>query len=146
MATYATSDLNTKPRLMGEWGDFTPYFGKVTPTANIATADKIRWCRIPAGAEISAIIGAWASQGTTVPVDIGYEPVDSNEGSLAASTNYFKATLAMGTASADGTVFAGFDPIKFEQDVYLTGTVGTVTAGGAAVSRFSALGTVKGPK
>jgi hypothetical protein len=72
--------------------------------------------------------------------------VNTSEGSLAASAAYFKAAHAFQTASADGTLFAGFDPVKFEQDVFLRLTFGTVSAGAAGTIRGNVLGTNKGVK
>jgi hypothetical protein len=145
MATYSASDLVTKPKVGGEWGDLTVANGKVVPTSAVVTSDTLRLCVIPAGVEVDAVIIANASMGGPAPADIGYSPVSSADGSLAAALTYFKTALALGTAS-DGTVLAGFDPVKFEQDVYLTATFGAVTAGTTGTVRANAVGTAKGVK
>jgi hypothetical protein len=145
MAIYSASDIVSKPKVLGEWGDATVATGKVVPTASVVTGDTLRLCIIPAGTEVNAVIIANASMGGPAPADIGYAPVSSNDGSLAANQTYFKAALALGTAS-DGTLEANFDPIKFEQDVYLTAVFGTVVAGTTGTARAIALGTAKGAK
>lgn len=145
MATYSASDLVTKPKVMGEWGDLTVADGKVVPSIAVVTGDTLRLCIIPAGTEVNAVIIANASMGGPAPADIGYSPVSTADGPLAANLTYFKAALALGTAS-DGSVLANFDVIKFEQDVYLTATFGAVTAGTTGTTRASVLGKAKGTK
>jgi hypothetical protein len=140
MATYNASDLLTKSRHLGQYGELNVASGKVTPSSAVVTADILNLCIIPAGTEVCALLLAWSTFGTTAPADVGYAPVNTNDGSLAASAAYFKAAEAFQTANADGKVFAGFDPIKFEQDVYLRLTFGTVSAGAAGTIRGNALG------
>lgn len=144
MATYSAQDLLIKPVHGGGYGDATLPCGKVVPSSAVVTGDILRICRIPAGMEVNALLLAWTTFGTTAPGDIGYTPVNPNEGSLTTNNTYFKAGHAFGTASADGTLFAGFDPIKFEQDVFLTVTFGTVSSGAAGTIRGNVLGTFKG--
>lgn len=145
MTIYSASDINSKPKVGGEWGDATVATGKVVPGSAVVTADVLRLCIIPAGTEVNAVLIANASMGGPAPADIGYAPVSSADGPLAASQAYFKAALALGTAS-DGTVLSNFDPIKFEQDVFLTATFGAVTAGTTGTTRAATLGTAKGTK
>lgn len=146
MATYNASDLLTKPRHLGQYGEANVVAGKVTPSSAVATGDVLRICVIPAGTEVHALIAAWSTFGTTAPADLGYAPVSANDGSLAANATYFKTAEALQTASADGKLFKGFDPVKFEQDVFLIATFGTVSSGAAGTIRVSVLGNGKGVK
>jgi hypothetical protein len=146
MATYKASDLLSKPRHLGQYGEANVISGKVIPSSAVVTGDLLHLCIIPAGYEVTALLMAWTTFGTTAPCDFGYTPRDANEGSLAANATYFKSALALQTASADGTLFMGFDPIKFEQDVILLGTFGTVSAGAAGTLRANVLGRNVGVK
>ena len=146
MPTYSAADLLSKPKHLGQYGEANIAHGKVTPSSVVVTADKLRVCIIPAGTEVNALLMAWSTFGTTAPADVGYEPVNTSEGPLAASATYFKTAHAFQTASADGTLFCGFDPVKFEQDVFLTLVFGTVSAGAAGTIRANVLGTNKGIK
>jgi hypothetical protein len=139
MATYSATDLTSKPKHLGQYGEVNMPEGKVTPSANVVTGDVLRICIIPAGTEVGAVIISNGSMGGPAPADIGYAPVSSGDGSLAANATYFKAALALGTA-ADGTVLGNFDQVKFEQDVYLTATFGTVVSGTANTVRGRVLG------
>jgi hypothetical protein len=138
MATYSAADLTSKARHLGQYGEVNLPEGKVVPSIAVVTADTLRLCIIPAGTEVHGIIIANASMGGPAPADIGYSPVSANDGPLAANLTYFKAAQALGTAS-DGTLLANFDPIKFEQDVFLTATFGAVTAGTTGTTRGKAL-------
>jgi hypothetical protein len=101
---------------------------------------------------VSAIILANAdldSNGTpTIAFSMGYRPVNTNDGSLSASTTYFAAagdtTL---NAANGGKLYANFVPIKFEQDVFLelTLTAAAATFASGAV-RAVVIGENKGVK
>lgn len=145
MPTYSAVGIATKPMFMGEFGNASKVEGQVTPSSAVATGDVVRPLIIPAGTRVTDIILQWASQGSTAPADIGYAPVDPNAGSLVADPDAFKAALAMATAN-DGAVLAGFDPIKFEQDVFLTITFGTVVTGAAGRVRAVVNGQAEGIK
>lgn len=138
MATYSAADLLLKLRHLGQYGEVNLPEGKVVPSSAVVTGDVLRYARIPAGTEVHALVVSNASMGGPAPADLGYTPVDANEGSLAANSTYFTSALALGTAS-NGTVLSNFDAIKFEQDVYLIATFGTVVAGTTGTSRIKAL-------
>jgi hypothetical protein len=140
MTNYNAADLLSKARHLGQYGDALIASGKVTPSSAVVTGDTMKMLRIPAGAEVAALLLAWSTFGTTAPADIGYTPVDANEGSLSAATTYFASAVALQTASANGTLFMGFDPVKFEQDVFLIFTFGTVSSGAAGTIRGNVLG------
>jgi hypothetical protein len=139
MPTYSATDLVSKPKHLGQYGEVNMPEGKVVPSANVVTGDKLRICIIPAGTEVGAVLLSNASMGGPAPADIGYEPVNSNDGSLVADPDYFAAAVALGTAS-NGAVLGGFDQKKFEQDVYLIATFGTVVSGTQGAVRARVLG------
>lgn len=137
MSIQSASDLTSKPRPMGEWGDMVLAEGKVT-LANFNLAEVIRPCIIPAGHEVHAIILAnddIDSNGTPLAAfEMGYNPVDSNDGALAQSAAYFAATGDITLQAAqNGKVYAKFAPKKFEQDAFLeiiaTAAAATFAAG-----------------
>lgn len=141
MTTYAASDLTSKPKTMGEWGDMVLAEGKVALTA-LANADVIRPCVIPAGYEVHAIIlandGLDSNGVPTAAFEIGYNPVSSNDGSLAQSAAYFAAAGDTTIRAANvGKVYAKFDPKKFDQDAFLeitmTAAIATFAAGSVYV-------------
>lgn len=146
MANYKATDITSKPKHLGQYGEANIVNGKVTASSAVVTADTVDICIIPAGTEVNALVLQWSTFGTTAPADVGYVPVSSDEGALVADPDYFAAAVAFQTASANGTLYAGFDPVKFEQDVYLRMTFGTVSAGAAGTVRGNVLGKNKGVK
>jgi len=136
MATFKATDLNTKAVHVGPFGEASLPAGKVTLTA-FAAADKVQICKIAAGTEVHGIILAnddIDSSGTpTAAFKLGYEPVDTAAGP-AASDAYFGATGDTALQAVNnGKLYANFDPIKFEQDVFLiltaTASAATFAAG-----------------
>ena len=143
MPTYSAPDLIRKPIHLGEFGDATLPHGEVTPSVAPVTSDILRLCVIPAGFRMYALLLAWASQGGTAPADWGFSPVSSNDGALAANLTYFTSALAMATAN-NGTILARFAEIKFEQDVFLTATFGTVATGAIGLVTATCMGVSEG--
>ncbi len=143
MATQAATDLTTKPRVGGEWGTINKVKGAVALPSNWANADVIRPCIIPAGMEVDAIelalpAALCAAAGN---VSVGYTPVNSADGSLAASANYFSAggnLTAPFAAATNSLRLKAFAPIKFEQDVFLDITVQSAPTTPAAGSLYAA--------
>lgn len=151
MATFSATDLNSKPRLMGEWGDVGLPEGKITAT-QFTSGDIFRICKISAGTEVHAIVLAnddLDSNGSpTAAFKLGYVPVSANEGALVANDAYFKSSGDITLQAAnEGKVYSRFDAIKFEQDVYLVLTA-TANAATFAAGSFWAkvLGKIVGTK
>jgi hypothetical protein len=107
---------------------------KITLAANPTAADVINLLRIPGGMEVDALAiqsDDLDSNGTpTIVFSVGYTPCDSSS-SLAASATYFAAT-GQTTAQAGGRLACSFKPKKFEEDVFVTVTIGTASATFAA--------------
>ncbi len=144
MATHEASDLRTRSKHMGQYGELNGPKFKVTPAA-AAAADVFRMGIIPAGTEVSAIIlanGDLDSNGVpTAAFKMGYTPVNAADGP-AASDAYFQAAGDTAFQSANaGKVYSNFDAIKFEYDVFLDITL---TAGAATFAAGSVYATVLG--
>lgn len=152
MATFNATDIFLKRRFMGEFGNASLSGGVVASPVGLAAADVLQPCIIPAGSEIVAVIlsgDQLDSNGSpTLVVGVGYAPVSSDEGALAASAAYFAAAgQTFFRVAEQGRLLANFAPIKFEQDVYLTLTVGTAAATKVAGNvRAQVLGSAVGIK
>ena len=125
MATYNSADLNSKPLFTGDDGNSNTYYGTSVATGtNIATGDKIRVCKVPAGFVANEAIVVNTTFGTTVPAALQFEPLDGS-----ASVDFVAAGgVTLQTASANGSMFARA-PVAVAKDSYVTLTVGTVSAG-----------------
>lgn len=87
---------------------------------------------IPGGAQVCdlAFFLDDCDTGAAFLFGVGYRPVNPLS-SLAANATYF-AAAGQTTGQAGGRLECAFKPIKFEEDVYITLTVGTAPAGIAA--------------
>lgn len=94
-----------------------------------AAADTIDFF-VPAGTKVNTLefILDDSDTGAAFVFGVGYRPVSSADGSLAASTAYF-AAAGQTTGQAGGRLECSFKPIVFEQDVYISLLVGTAPAG-----------------
>lgn len=151
MATFDALDLNLKPQLGGEWGDNTLPEGKIT-LSQFTSGDIFRFCKVPAGTEVHALVLAnddVDSNGTpTAAFKLGYTPVSAADGALVANDAYFKSAGDITLQAAnEGKVYSRFNPIKFEQDVFLilTSTASSATFA-AGVAWLKALGKALGVK
>lgn len=101
--------------------------------ANPTAADVINF-RLPAGLRLGMLDIRSDDLDTnvspTLVFSVGYRPVDSGS-SLAANATYF-AAAGQTVGQAGGTLRCSFEPIKFEEDVYVTLTIGTASATFAA--------------
>lgn len=132
MTIQVAQDLLIKPKHLGQYGEGNIVHGKVAATVG-ATADIYRPCIIPAGTEVAAVIIANddldANGSPTIVFGLGYTPVSANDGALAANAAYFAAAgQAQLQSPSSGVLYARFDPIKFEQDVFLDLLLGTGSA------------------
>ncbi len=117
--------------------------------ANFTAGDVVNLVRIPAGTEVSVVQiqgDDLDSNGTpTIVFRAGYAPCDSNS-ALAANSTFF-AAAGQTTLQAGGRLNCAFEPIKFEEDVFLTVTVNTAAATFQAGDIFGiVLGAAVGPK
>lgn len=125
MATYKSADLDTKSLYSGDKGNAYTFYGTSAATStNIATGDKIRVCKVPAGFVATDVIVVNTTFGTTVPATIQFEPLDGTAATSFGSTD----GVTLQTAAANGTLFAKA-PVRVEKDSYVTLLIGTVSAG-----------------
>lgn len=116
--------------------------------ANPTAADVINF-KLPAGIELGSLDIRFDDLDTngapSFVFGVGYRAVDTGS-ALAANATYF-AAAGQTTAQAGGTLRCSFEPIKFEEDVYVTLTVATASATFAAGDIFMiATGNAVGPK
>lgn len=121
------------------------YAVAVNPTAG----DVINLVRIPAGMEVSIVQIQCDDIDTngspTIVFRAGYAPCRT--GSALAANSTFFAAAGQTTAQAGGRLNCSFEPLKFEEDVWLTVTVNTAAATFAAGDIFGiVLGAAQGPK
>ncbi|OGA97134.1 MAG: hypothetical protein A3E79_00200 [Burkholderiales bacterium RIFCSPHIGHO2_12_FULL_61_11] len=120
----------------------------ITLAVNPTAADVINF-RLPAGIYLGNLKIRSDDLDTnvtpTIVFSVGYRPADSTS-SLSPSAAYF-AAAGQTTAQGGGTLDCSFEPIKFEEDVYITVTVATASATFAAGDVFMiANGAAEGPK
>ena len=122
MATYNSGDLAKSVR-SSALANGQVYSGTLTPSANVATGDVLKFCVLPAGTNVDSVTVVNASLGTTVPGDIEFAPVDGS-----TKTTFSSAAFAFGTANANGSTIAK-KPVLLAKDSWLQVTVGTVSSG-----------------
>lgn len=141
MANFDALDLISKPRSLGNFGNAGILLGEVTPASNPAADDQIRILKIPAGFLVTGLtldhLEVDTNVSPTLDVDIGYYPVNTDDGPLVADDNYFMDQYLGLGAIARKNDFQ-FQPVKFEQDVFLVLTT-DVTAATFAAVRITAI-------
>lgn len=129
MADENSIDLYSKSRNLGNFGNAGILLGELVPAANPSAADIWNILIIPAGylvtdVTLDHLLVDGASP--TLDVNIGFYPVNTDDGPLAAVDDYFGADYLGLLGIARNNFF--FDPIKFEQAVFLALTVNTTGA------------------
>lgn len=150
MANVDSSTLNDNA-FMQAFGNGVVATGKIALTANPTAADVLRIMRIPAGSTVSALLigntDLDSNGAPTLVVGFGYAPVVSADGPTASAAYFAAAGQTILQAASDGKLYCKFDEVTFDQDVYLTATVGTASATFAAGSIYAvALGRARGVK
>jgi hypothetical protein len=134
MANIDSATLR-KNGFMQAFGNTVQHDGQVAVAAAPAAADVIRVMVIPAGTRVQALVVAnpdLDSGGTALAVSIGYAPVVAGDGPAASAAYFGAASDAVLTAVNNGKMYANFDPIVFDKDVFLTITVGVIATTFAA--------------
>ena len=121
MATYNSGDLAKSVR-SSALANGQVYSGTLTPSANVATGDVLKFCVIPAGTNVDSITVVNADLGTAAPGDIEFAPVDGS------TKTTFASAFAFGTANANGSTIAK-KPVLVTKDSWLQVTLGTVDTG-----------------
>lgn len=143
MANYQSADLNSKALYSSDDGNTGIYYGTSAATStNIATGDKLRICKVPAGFNALKATVVNTTFGTTVPATIQFEPIDGSAAVTFGSTD----GVTLQTASANGSLFAKA-PVYVAKDSYVTLLIGTVSAGnGTGVATVIVEGEILGAK
>lgn len=139
--TTTIAQKSTGPKFNKGDGPAYVYTDKVAAAANPAVNDVYKYL-IPAGVEVTSVVVQTADLDTngspTIAFKVGYEAVDAAS-TLAAVTNYFAAT-GQTTAQAGGRLTCVFEPIVFNEDIYITVTF-TATAATFAAGNVWVLAT-----
>ena len=143
MPIYNSADLNAKPLYSGDDGNANVYFGTSVATGtNLATGDKIRVCKVPAGFVALTATVTNTSFGTAAPATLQFEPLDGSAPVPFSATD----GVPLQTASANGTLFAK-GPVAVAKDSWVTLLVGTVaTPNGTGVATVIVNGEYFGAK
>lgn len=150
LANIDSATLN-KNNFMQAFGDGVHLDGKVSLSANPTAADVIRVMKIPAGTKVQSILlgndDLDSNGAPTIVFSMGYAPAVAADGPAANATYFAAAGQTQLQAANKGTIYANFDPITFDKDVYLTLTVGTASATFAAGAIWAlAQGVARGVK
>jgi hypothetical protein len=143
MPTYNSADLNAKALWSKENGNAGIFYGtSVATSTTIATADKIRVCKVPAGMKVLKVTVINTTFGTTVPATIQFAPIDGTTAVQFGTTD----AVTLQTAAANGTVFAKA-PVDVAKDSFVELLVGTVSSGnGTGVATVIVEGELFGAK
>lgn len=120
------------PQMMPGDGRAVMIDDSISLTANPADGDVVNF-RLPAGIRLGMLDIRCDDLDTGIPeivFSVGYRAADSDS-DLSAAATYF-AAAGQTTAGTGGTLHCSFEPIKFEEDVYITITIATNSATFAA--------------
>lgn len=148
MASYKGAALKgNSPVHMQSFGNAMYLYDKTeTITALLAIADTVDLIRLPGGMQLTEL-ETWNADlctSNTLAVKIGYRKVNS-AGVLTDDDDYFGAALTnFQAAVTSGTrTRYTFEPITFNEDVFITVTV-TTAASGAAITTGTISAVAKG--
>ncbi len=121
------------PQMMPGDGRAVMIDDSIALAANPTAADVVNFL-LPAGLRLGMLDIRCDDIDTNVTptfvFSVGYRAATAGS-DLSANATYF-AAAGQTTAQAGGTLHCSFEPIKFEEDVYVTLTVGTASATFAA--------------
>ena len=131
MATYQPQ--STAALYSSDDGNRVVYQDSGIVTANLATTDKLRLCKIAAGTRVDRVVikNPDLDSGITLAVNIGFSNIDGS--ALAQSTAVAAGALTWQAAAT--TTYELFPAVTLEKDAYLevvptVAGVGTVTVYG----------------
>ncbi len=142
MATQAAADLNSK-NIVAADGCAVFYDGKLETTdqaAVCATADVVRFMRVPAGTRVSSLsFNTTTSFGTTAPCTIRLAAVDGVSDAIIDATGSIETTATLVAAGSTvlqtaGRAEAAFHPVTTKVDCFLECLMGTVASGAKGVA------------
>lgn len=153
MANYKGLKVTGDRRgFMQAFGNAVVYRDQTTPSAALALNDTVDLLLVPAGTRLLqlAIWNGDMDTGATLQYSLGYRSAQA-DGVLAASAAYFVAagatTLQAAVTQAAPTRFS-FTEITFNEDVYITMTIGAAATGvsGTPSIYAEALGEARGTR
>lgn len=133
MPTYNPSKGQTPP-FSGNYGNRVVYADNAVVSANIANADKIRLCRIPAGTLVDrvVIVNPDLDSGTTLTTKAGFAAVDGS--AMPANSDVaVHAAAATTWRAAATTTYEINPPFLVTKDAYLEVVAGAAGAGTGTV-------------
>jgi len=133
MANANYQPQSTAATFSGDDGNRVVFADNAIVAADLATTDKVRLCKIPAGTKVDRVVvkNPDLDSGMTLAVNIGFSYQDGSSGpsatAVAAAANTWRAVAT--------TTYELFPPITLEKDAYLecvptVGGVGTGTVYG----------------
>jgi len=143
MANYRADTLGTNSAFMDNGGAATTEIGIVTQTVNLLITDVVDLVRVAGGTKLCELL-VWNGDldtGATLQFSLGYRKCNTG-GVLADNLTYFAAagqtTWQSAVLGSAPTRYA-FVPITFNEDVFITATIGASAAGIAASPTITAM-------
>lgn len=101
----------------GGYGNQVVFADSAIVTANLATTDKVRLAKIPAGTLVGRVVikNPDLDSGATLAVNIGFSNVDGTSGPSATAV----ASAATTWQAAATTTYELFPPVLLSKDAYL---------------------------
>ena len=101
----------------GDCGNRTVHQDSAVIAANLATTDKVRLCKIPAGTRADRVVinNPDLDSGANLAMNIGFAHIDGSSGASATAV----ASAATTWQAAATTTYELFPPITLERDSYL---------------------------
>lgn len=129
-ATYQPANVSDPLKSTGNGGNACVYHGSAATLAALATTDKVRPCRIPAGTKIHRVVvkNPDLDSGANLAVNIGVTHIDGSaattgEAADLTARSLTQATLVAAAATtwqaAATTTYEIFPPFLVEVDSYL---------------------------
>lgn len=142
MANIDSASLK-KNAFMQAFGNAGILDGTLALAANPVAADVLRVMVIPAGTRVSSVIlgntDMDTNAGPTFTFSLGYAPVVPADGPAANAAYFGAAADTALQAPNNGKLYAAFQAITFDRDVFLTMTVGVAAATFAAGSIYASV-------
>ncbi|OGT02158.1 MAG: hypothetical protein A2143_00750 [Gallionellales bacterium RBG_16_57_15] len=117
MANANYQPTSTSAVYAGEDGNRVVFQDNSVIAANLATTDKVRLCKIPAGTRIDRVVikNPDLDSGATLAVNIGFAHIDGSSGGSATAV----ASAATTWQAAATTTYELFPPVELAKDAYL---------------------------
>ena len=117
MANANYQPQSTSAPFSGDDGNQVVFADSAVIAANLATTDKVRLCKIPAGTKVDRVVikNPDLDSGATLAVNIGFSNMDGSTSTQATAV----ASAATTWRAAATTTYELFPPVTVEKDAYL---------------------------